>query len=122
MKKNWDKFKTQLLEEKTKILNSGILSSVEDLHVSTDDLAEDGDLANTVINQQVMFSMRNREMTKLRAIEEALERIEDGTYGLCEDCDEPINEKRLSVQPWTSLCIEHAEERERENTGFKKVG
>ena len=66
--------------------------------------------------------MRDRELTKLRAIEEALMRIEDGTYGMCEDCEEEIGEKRLRNQPWTTLCITHAEEREREKNKFAKVG
>ncbi|MCK5884035.1 MAG: TraR/DksA family transcriptional regulator [Bacteriovoracaceae bacterium] len=119
-KKQLEEFKEILLKEKTKIMNGGILTAAEDLHVSADDLADEGDLANTVINQQVTFSLRNREMIKLRSIEEALMRINDGTYGQCDDCGEPIGEKRLASQPWATLCIEHAEEHERA-TGLNKI-
>ncbi len=118
-KNKLEEFRAILLQEKARIMNSGVLRASDDLTVSSDDLADEGDLANTVINQQVSFSLRNREMAKLRSIEEALMRIEDGTYGQCEDCGEPIGEKRLKSQPWATLCIEHAEEQERQNSNIK---
>ncbi len=116
-----EKFKNLLLQHKVKILNSGILRSTEDLTVSSDDLPDEADLAMSVINQQVSFNMRQRELGKLKAIEEALYRIEQGSYGCCEECDEGIGEKRLENQPWTTLCITHAEEQERENSKFVKA-
>lgn len=115
------KFKEGLLKAKTKILNGGILRSNEDLHISSDDLPDEADLANSVINQQVTFNIRHREISKLRSIDEALYRVEQGTYGCCEECDEPIATKRLETQPWASLCIDHAEEAERDQ-GFRKIG
>ena len=117
-----EEYRKLLLQLKSKILNNGIIKKADDLAVSTDDLADETDLASSVISQQVTFNMRDRELTKLRAIEEALMRIEDGTYGMCEDCEEEIGEKRLRNQPWTTLCITHAEEREREKNKFAKVG
>lgn len=117
-----EKLKNHLLQLKTQILNGGILRSVEDLTVSSDDLADEADLATNVINQQVSFSMRQRELSKLRSIEEALYRVEEGTYGYCEECDEEIGEKRLMNQPWTTLCITHAEEQEREQMKFTRHG
>ncbi len=115
-------FREILLKHKNKILNGGILTSKEDLTVSSEDLADEADLATSVINQQVTFNMRQREMAKLREIEEALYRLEERTYGLCEECDEYIGKKRLANQPWATLCITHAEEREREQSHFLKLG
>ena len=116
-----EKFKSLLLQAKIKIMNSGILRSIEDLTVSTDDLSDEADLASSVITQQVTFNMRQRELGKLKAIDEALWRIEQGSYGHCEECDETIGEKRLENQPWTTLCITHAEEQERESQKFTKA-
>ena len=113
-----EKFKALLLQSKVKIMNGGILRSIEDLQVSTDDLSDEADLASSVINQQVTFSMRQRELVKLKAIDEALYRCEQGSYGHCDECEETIGEKRLENQPWTTLCITHAEELERENQKF----
>lgn len=116
-----EKFKVLLLQAKVKIMNGGILRSTEDLTVSSDDLSDEADLATSVINQQVTFNMRQRELVKLKAIDEALYRIEQGAYGCCEECDEAIGDKRLENQAWTTLCITHAEEMERENQKFVKA-
>ncbi|RLA61664.1 MAG: conjugal transfer protein TraR [Epsilonproteobacteria bacterium] len=109
-----------LLNLRSEILNSGILKSKEDLTVTSDDLADEGDLASVVVNQEVSFEIRNREFEKLRAVENALAKIENGTYGLCEECDEKIKIKRLEKQPWATLCITHAEEKEREQQKFSR--
>jgi DnaK suppressor protein len=121
-KPNSEDYKKSLMNLKSKIINSGVLSSSQDLHVSTEDLSDEADLATNVINQTVSFNIRNRELGKLRMIEDALRRIETGSYGRCEECDEPIGEKRLKHQPWATHCIAHAEERERETKRFSKIG
>jgi len=108
-----EKFKTLLLEHKMRIQNGTILTSKDDLHISSDDLADESDIASNVINQHVSMNMRHRELNKLRAINEALYRIENGGYGHCEECDDSIGMKRLENQPWETLCITHAEEFER---------
>ena len=56
---------------------------------------------------ELTFSLRMQERKGglIRKIEEALERIEDGTYGICEECEEEISEDRLKARPITALCI-----------------
>ncbi len=114
--KSFQKYKEKLLLLKSKILNQGILTSNTDLSISSEDLADESDLASQVINQNISFNMRERELNKVRLIDNALQRISDGTYGYCEECDEEIHDKRLENQPWTSLCIIHAEEYERKKS------
>lgn len=113
-KKKEEFFKTKLLEARNQILNSGILSNFDDLQIQPDDLADEADLANNTVNQQISFSIREKEMNKLRRIDAALERIEEGVYGLCVESGEEISEKRLMTQPWAEFCLEVAEEKERE--------
>lgn len=107
-------FRQKLLDARNQIINSGVLSNLEDLKIKPDDLADEADLANNTINQQVSFSIREKEMNKLKRIDAALNRIEEGTYGVCLESGEEIEEKRLETQPWAEFCIEVAEERERE--------
>ncbi len=121
-KKDLKYFRDILLKLKTQILNSGLLKSKEDLTISPDDLSEEGDLASVTVNQELSFGIRQWEMEKLRAIELALEKIEEGTYGHCEECDQEIKAKRLEKQPWATLCIDHAEEKERQNQRYIKAG
>lgn len=113
-KKQLDSYKKKLLHLREQILNSRVLRDPEGLKIAQEDLSDEADLANNVINQAVSFRMREREIIKLTQINEALERIEDETYGHCEDCGEVISDKRLEFQPWAKLCIIHAEEREKE--------
>jgi len=120
-KEKLEYFKAKLLHMKSEILNSGILSKRDDLHISSDNLPDEADIAQNVINQEISFSMRDRELNKLRHIEFALQRINEGSYGHCEDCEEPIAHKRLENQPWAEYCIAHAEERERSDYRFKRV-
>ena len=114
--------KALLLKLKNELLNSMKTKFQEDLHVDVDEVIEDGDQAQTYLNQNIQFGLRERELSKLREIEYALARIEDGTYGICEETDEPISKKRLEKMPWTRLSIQAAEEVERENQSFQRVG
>ena len=56
---------------------------------------------------EINFNLRMRERNKglVRKIEQALERIDDGTFGICEECEEDIPEGRLKARPVTTLCI-----------------
>lgn len=112
--KELNEYKETLLKLKQQIINEGIYNNTDDLKILDEDLPDEADIATSVINQQVSFTIRNRLMTKLKNIEEALYRVDQGTYGVCEECDEPISPKRLKTQPFTTLCITHAEELERE--------
>ena len=115
-----EELKEHLLLIKEEILNQGHLASNEDLCIQAEDLPDEADLATNVINQQTSFHLREREILKLRAIDKALDKIERGVYGRCEECEEPIGIKRLKSQPFTDLCITHAEELEREQQNFLK--
>ena len=107
-------FRQKLLTARNQIINSGVLNNFEDLKIKTDDLADEADLANSTINQNVSFSIREKEINKLRRIDNALARIEEGNYGFCLESGEEIDERRLETQPWAEYCIEVAEEKERE--------
>lgn len=115
-------YKEMLLKLKAKLMSGVLHNSIEDLAIPSDDLPDETDLASNIITQEVVFSIKQRELDKLKAIDEALHRIQEGTYGQCEDCGETIPEKRLQNQPYTTLCISHAEEKERELQKFSKVG
>jgi DnaK suppressor protein len=115
-KKKLEHFKELLLKQRQQIMNVGLLNKSDDLHVAQDDLSDETDLASSLIQQQLNCTIRDREYAKLRRIDAALDRIDEGTYGHCEDCDEEIGMKRLENQPWAELCITHAEEKEREES------
>ena len=65
-----------------------------------------GDQASAESDRSFILRLRGREQRYIRKIDEAVERIEKGTYGICESCGEPIGVKRLEARPVTTLCIE----------------
>ena len=67
-----------------------------------------GDLADQASGNNevhIQLKLKQTDAKILQAIEEALERIEKGTYGVCRDCGEPIAPARLNAIPWTRVCI-----------------
>ena len=90
--------------------------------MSPDDLADETDHAAAVIQQSVMLNVQERDRFLLREIEHALSKFEDGTYGLCEDSEEPIDEGRLEAEPYTRYSVEAAEIREKKAKRFVSNG
>ncbi len=73
-----------------------------------------GDQAGMEIERNFLLRLRGREQKLLKKIDEALERIENGTFGLCEICGKEIDLKRLMARPVTTMCIECKIEQEEE--------
>ncbi len=106
------KFKKILLTKREEIINNS-KRNLDDIKVDTDDLPDETDLAATEVNQTLAFKLRDRERELLMQIDEALMRIENNTYGVCEETGESIEEQRLLSIPWTRLSLEGAEIREK---------
>ena len=111
-KKDMARFAERLREEKARLLNH--TEKKEDLMMSTDDLADEVDLASSELNQNVALRLRDRERSLLQKIETALGKIDSGTFGVCDLCEEPIEMKRLEVRPVAELCIRCKEAEEQE--------
>lgn len=111
-KKDLKKFATQLKEEKARILNQLDKTQKVDLTLKAEDLPDEVDLASSELNQSMSLRIRDRERELVLRIEEALSKIEEGTFGLCEICEEPIDLKRLEAQPVAEMCIRCKEQEE----------
>jgi DnaK suppressor protein len=97
-------FRQALLRKRSEILATGGLST---LHTSMDTNSRQGDLADQASgNNEVHIALKLRQTDAkiLQAIEEALARIDKGTYGVCRDCGDPIAAVRLNAIPWTRVC------------------
>jgi DnaK suppressor protein len=113
-----EKQRSKLLEMRQQILNK-LREKPEGINESADEMKEEGDHAQVLLNQQMSFSLRERELDRLRQIDAALMRIEEGVYGYCEESGEPIELKRLEKQPWARLSLHYAEQLEREQGRFR---
>lgn len=73
-----------------------------------------GDQATAEVDRNFMLRLRGREQRLLKKIEEAVERIDSGAFGICESCGEEIDVKRLAARPVTTMCIACKIEQEEE--------
>ena len=112
-KKDLKRFRTILEERKNEILKNAQKTLSEDMTLDADDMPDEMDLASSEYMQSFMFRLRGREKTFLKKIDLALKKIDDGTFGVCEECGEPISMKRLEARPETGLCIRCKEDQER---------
>lgn len=102
--------KKQLLEAKADLLNRVKEART---HLNQEDKGGDeADQTMRVLAEAEFLSMHDRLRAQLLEIEMALARIENGTYGICEETEETIEPERLRAIPWTRLSIEGAEIRE----------
>ena len=113
--KLFDECKTKLLRVREETLNG--LSALNPA-LSTEMIGDEADLASAHISQTQALNQRDKFLAKVKEIDEALSRLENGSYGICEETGEDIEEKRLQAIPWTRLSLEGAEVREREQKRY----
>ena len=100
-----EKFKKQLVEKRQEIL----LEADKTLAERTDqnsNVPDPNDRATIESDRSFELRIRDRERKLLSKIEDALLRIDEGEYGICEECGCDINVKRLEARPVTTLCID----------------
>jgi DnaK suppressor protein len=111
-KANLKKFKKIFETQRQSILfNDKIVR--EDFTVNNDDRFDEVDQAQTDIEQSMRMRLRSRETLYIRKLDEALKRIEEGTFGECVECGEDIEVRRLEARPTATHCVGCKEEQER---------
>jgi DnaK suppressor protein len=107
-----DRFRDLLLEERERARGA-----IDNLHADNpgsleEDSGEEsldnhmGDVATVTFDREMDYTLEGSEEAKLAAIESALERIDEGTYGRCLRCGKAIAEERLEALPYAELCID----------------
>jgi RNA polymerase-binding transcription factor len=105
-------FREQLLKERARAR-----AAIENLHADHPGSIEDesgdasvdthlGDVATVTFDRELDYTLEDSEEAKLAAIDRALERIEQGTFGTCQNCGQQIAVERLEALPYAELCIE----------------
>ena len=99
-------YKDALLRKRGEILSAG--GGVKPLPATIEVNSRQGDLADQASGNNevhIQLKLKQTDAKILQAIEEALVRLDKGTYGVCRDCGEPIAPARLNAIPWTRVCI-----------------
>ena len=123
MKEEFAQFKKLLLSLREKLVGNVDSMQGEALKRSRQDAS--GDLSNVPIHmadvgtdnyeRELMIELIENGEESLRNIDTALEKIEEGTFGICESCEKKINKERLKALPYASLCIDCKREEEIDN-------
>jgi len=68
-------------------------------------VSDEGDLSQQSHEEWIFLNRNTLDVTLLREVQDALHRIARGTYGVCQECEEPISGKRLDAVPWAKFCV-----------------
>jgi len=107
------KYFRKLLED----LKAETLKEIEDdqsIDATENHLPDDNDVASVQYEQAFKIRMVERNRKYLKKIDKAISKIDNGTYGICEECDNEITHERLAARPVATLCIECKIELEKE--------
>jgi DnaK suppressor protein len=115
-----DYFRKKLLAWRDDILREakGTLAHLQDENQNHPDLA---DRASSETERSIELRARDRQRKLIAKIDAALQRIDDGTYGYCEETGEPISIKRLEARPIATLSIEAQERHERRERVYREL-
>ena len=117
MEKERLEFFRELLNERLKTILEEAEKTVKGMTNDRDSFPDPTDRANLESDRNFLLRMRDRERKLIGKIKEALARIDDDTFGICEECGEDISEERLKARPMATLCIDcktKAEEEEKQ--------
>ena len=115
-----ERYRTALQEERQRVQDA-----IDNLHAENpgslgDETAEPtyadnhmGDIATATFDREMASTLEDNSTHVLAEIDAALARIDDGTFGTCERCGQPIGAERLEALPWATLCIEDKRKQER---------
>ncbi|RMF26246.1 MAG: conjugal transfer protein TraR [Chloroflexi bacterium] len=107
----YEELKAQLEKERTRLL-----SELEEVQTLAPEVVGYGnhmaDSASGAFDQARDLALRQNLERMLHEVEKALNRFEEGTYGLCEECGQPIDPARLTALPWATLCLDCQHRRE----------
>jgi DnaK suppressor protein len=105
-KRELEKYR-RLLELKKAELSAELAKARDAEEESNEESTQDiADKAVSSYTREFLYSLTDSERTALRQIDEAIARIDDGTYGSCLNCGVPMSEKRLTAVPWTPYCVD----------------
>jgi DnaK suppressor protein len=113
-----ENFKRKLLEMRRDLLGQVERKKLYSKEVGEDGIPDSGDVAAYSYSKEVLMGLGENERTKLRLVEEALAKIDEGIYGVCERCEEAIPVKRLDLLPFTRYCVQCQTELEKESASL----
>jgi DnaK suppressor protein len=111
-KKRLEYYKKKLATRREELVKT-IARTEEEGRTADDDPTVDlADKAANSYTKEFLFGQTNTDRSLLQLIDEALVRVKNGTYGICIECEEELQQKRLEAVPWARYCVSCAEKHE----------
>ena len=104
-KETIDLYRKRLLKMRENILNKAKKLKEDSYNLGTDGIQDMADAASNTYNADILMSISDNDLTILKDIDNSLDKLNKGTYGICEECEEKISEKRLEANPVARYCI-----------------
>ncbi len=98
-------FRKRLLKMREDILTKAKKLKEDSYNLGTDGIQDMADAASNTYTADILMSISDNDLNNLKDIDGALDKIVKDTYGVCEECEEKINEKRLEANPVARYCI-----------------
>ena len=98
-------YRKRLLKMREDILNKSKKLKEDSYNLGTDGIQDMADAASNTYNADILMSISDNDIKSLKDIDNSLDKLSKGTYGICEDCEEKISEKRLEANPVARYCI-----------------
>jgi DnaK suppressor protein len=117
-KKQIEELKAQLEETQSRIINNAKRTLKGEIEFADEDLPDEMDMASSIYEQNLSLRLRGRERALLDKVQAALLRIEEGGFGICQECEEKISLARLRARPVAALCIQCKDEQERNEKAY----
>jgi len=106
------KIRDQLVRNQTELFGLIQTNQAIERNTAEANFSNEIDMASSLEGREMMFQLTSRDRSELKMIQEALYKIDHGTYGICDACQKKISSKRLQILPLSSLCIECKESME----------
>lgn len=114
------KMREKLLEMRAQLLRNTQSDLQEGREQTKDEGMDTYDIASDARDREISLILNDRDRDKALAIDDALARIDEGSYGVCDSCESDIAEARLEALPFTRLCVSCQAEREKEAKSMKR--
>lgn len=101
----FDNYEKILRKKAEEVRRSMSAQKVAQVVTRLDVPSDEGDLSQQSHEEWIFLNRNTLDMKLLREVDDALRRVERGTYGVCHECDEPISGKRLDAVPWAKYCV-----------------
>jgi len=105
-KKEMEKYRRLLVEKKSRLMSELAKTKNAEEETTEESTQDIADKAVSSYTREFLYSLNDTERNTIQQIDQALARIEDGTYGVCLNCATAMSEKRLTAIPWSRHCVD----------------